>query len=153
MALSLDWCSISELCIVSGDIPQDVADKLLKYHIIPMTPTRGMMGAPLTASQKSGYRPEWYEKNRGRSGLSQHCFKDRGGVIGKGAVDWTTQDLGDLEKLYSYMCQFTPYTRICIYRKNGFIHADYKNDIKDRWAYTCASPTSNWVRVKQLPNI
>ncbi len=141
------WCSISELCIVGDSVPLDVVDKILQFHIIPMTPVRGFLGFPITASQRSGYRPKWYELQRGRSGLSQHCFED------KGAMDWTTPEQKNLNKLFEAICKFTPYTRVCIYPNNGFIHADYKNGVKDRWTYKCASPISQWERVTKLPNI
>ena len=137
----LSWCTVSELSIVNTDIPLAVADKLIKYHISPMTFVRESLGDPITASQRSGYRPKWYEINKGRSGNSQHTFED------KGAVDWTTT--GDMKKLLQLIIDFTTYTRICYYPNNRFIHCDYKNPV-ERWEYVCKSPTSKWERVGKI---
>lgn len=139
--MNLIWCTISELSIVNTDIPLIVADKLIRYHIAPMTPVRAELGAPVTASQRSGYRPRWYELQKGRSGNSQHCFND------KGAIDWTTG--GDINELLALIIKYTDYTRICYYPNNKFIHCDYKNT-HERWLYKCKSPTSKWERVKKL---
>ena len=153
MSLLLQWCTISELCILNNPIPLSVADKILKYHISPMTPVRGFLGFPVTASQRSGFRPKSYELGRGRSGGSQHTFEDDGEIVGRGAVDWTTPEPKDLKKLFDAICKFTPYTRVCIYPSNGFIHCDYKNEVKDRWTYKCSSPVGAWERVAKLPSI
>ena len=134
------YFSISELCIVSKEIPQHVANKLLRYHIWPMQEIRKELDMPVYASQASGYRPEWYEKARGRSGNSQHCFK------GKGAVDWSSYDMDGLLKL---LLDKSEYTRICLYENNRFIHCDYKRD-DGRWFYTCESPTSKWKLIHKI---
>lgn len=128
------YFSISELCITPKEIPQDVANKLLLYHIWPMQEIRKELGFPIWASQSSGFRPEWYELARGRSGNSQHCFD------GKGAIDWTG---ADMERLLVAIVDLSPYTRICYYQNNRFIHCDYKRD-DGRWFYTAKSPTSKW---------
>lgn len=130
------YFTLSELCIITGTIPQEVADKLLRHHIWPMNPVREKLGHPIIASDNSGYRPKYYEKARGRSGNSQHCFE------GKGAVDWTTT--GDIKKLILLIMQHTDYTRICYYPNNGFVHCDYKHEGPDRQYFECASPTSAW---------
>ena len=134
------YFTVSELCIVSRDVPLDVADKLLKYHIWPMNEIRKELGTPIWASESSGYRPKWYEKQRGRSGKSQHCFE------GKGAVDWTAYRITELLKL---LLDKSPYTRICYYPNNRFIHCDYKAT-DGRWFYTCESPISQWKLQHQL---
>lgn len=135
------YFSISELCINPKDIPLKVADKLLKYHIQPMNELRKELGSPVWASQSSGYRPEWYEKARGRSGNSQHCFH------GKGAIDWTAYRISDLLKL---LLDKSPYTRICLYENNRFIHCDYRREADDRAFYTCESPTSKWKLIHKI---
>jgi hypothetical protein len=134
------YFSLSELCITPKEIPQKVADKLLKYHVWPMNELRKELDSPVWASQSSGYRPEWYEKQRGRSGNSQHCF------VGKGAVDWTAYRISDLLKL---LLDKSSYTRICLYENNRFIHCDYKRD-DGRWFYTCESPTSQWKLIHKI---
>ena len=117
-------------------MPQDVADKLLQHHIWEMNPVREAIDAAILASDNSGYRPKHYEKSRGRSGNSQHCFE------GKGAVDWTTR--GDIKDLLKLIMKMTGYTRICYYPNNKFIHCDYKHEGPDRQYFECASPTSAW---------
>ena len=69
---------ISEFNISGEDIPEEVADKLLHYHILPMQKVRDILGIPITASEKSGYRSEKWEHSKGRSGNSQHTFRARG---------------------------------------------------------------------------
>jgi uncharacterized protein YcbK (DUF882 family) len=138
------YFDLSELCITKTDIPQDVADKLLEYHIWVMQRVREKFGAPIYASHASGWRPEWYEKQRGRSGKSQHCFK----ADSKGAVDWTAKNL---KKLLEHIIEMTPYSRICYYPRNHFIHCDYKYEEKGRFLYICDSPTSKWEQVRKLP--
>jgi len=114
-----NYFTISELCISDEDIPQHVADKLLKHHILQMNVVREKLGAPIWASQNSGYRPYTWEIARGRSGRSQHTFGD------KGAVDWTCSDLKELFKL---LLEHTSYTRIAVYPSDegNFIHCDHK---------------------------
>lgn len=135
------YFSISELCITPKEIPLSVADKLLKYHIHPMNALRAELGYPVWASQSSGFRPEWYELQRGRSGKSQHCFLE------KGAIDWTSYRINDLLKL---LLDKSNYSRICYYENNRFIHCDYKNEEKGRFFYTCSSPTSKWKLIHKI---
>lgn len=115
-----NYFTISELCInQSKDVPLHVADKLLKYHILPMNKVRDELGAPIYASQRSGYRSIQWEIAKGRSGQSEHTF------IGKGAIDWTA---GDLLELFKLILKHTNYTRIAVYPdgSGSFIHCDYK---------------------------
>lgn len=131
--------SLTELCITNNDLPLDIADKLLKYHITPMVAVRKALNAPITASLKSGYRPVEYEKSKGRSGNSQHTFQ------GKGAIDWTAADLDKLEKL---IIKHTDYTRIARY--NSFIHCDYKPTADGKRQYFTSGADSRWVFVKNV---
>lgn len=110
------YFTISECCITDDPVPQDVADKLLRYHIVPMSRVREAYGAPIYASAKSVYRPVSYEKSKGRSGRSQHCFR------GKGAGDWSAQDM---KKLLEMIAIGTDYTRIAYYPGRRFFHCDY----------------------------
>jgi hypothetical protein len=122
---------ISELCIdKTKQVPQLIADKILLHHIVVMNPVREALGEPIYVSQHSGWRPEEWEKARGRSGLSQHCFKGNS----LGAVDWTIGGVdkhevdGDFESLFKLIVMLTPYTRIAVYPDARFIHCDYKAD-------------------------
>ena len=114
----------------SKEIPVDVADKLYIYHIIPMNNVRLELDEPVTASAKSGYRPEEYELSKGRSGKSQHTFK-YDWKRGSGAVDWTCKDFEkNRDRFLNLIIKHTKYTRICVY--DTFIHCDYKDTINDR---------------------
>lgn len=126
-----NYFKISELCIdKSKDVPQEIADKLLTYHIIPMNKVRHELGLAVWASQDSGWRPKEWEIRRGRSGKSQHCF------IKKGAVDWTCDDIKELFKL---ILKHTEYTRIAVYPDAKFIHCDYAATERQLFLSTNAS--------------
>lgn len=128
---------ISEFNISGKNIPEDVADKILKYHISPMIEVRNEMNVPIWASQKSGYRSVSWEKSRGRSGNSQHTFK------GKGATDWTCEDFSNLKyDLLKSIITNTSYTRIAIY--NTFIHCDYKNTNSGERELFKSDSSSRW---------
>lgn len=111
---------LSEFNISGEDIPQSVADKILHKHILPMQPVREELDIPVYPSLKSGYRSVVWEKKHGRTGSSQHTFKENG------AVDWTCNDFEKRkDTLLESMIKHTDYTRFAIYA--SFIHADYKN--------------------------
>lgn len=128
--------NISEFNISGKDIPQDVADKILHYHILPMQPVRNELGYWITASENSGYRSEEWEKSRDRSGNSQHTFKV------KGAVDWTCEHFSkNKDEFLKAIIKHTNYTRIAVY--NTFIHCDYKPTGGKRQLFT-SDASSNW---------
>ena len=134
------YFTISELCIIDDDLPQKVADKLLRYHIEPMCHVRDSLGSAIYASQNSGYRPVSYEKKKGRSGNSEHCFK------GKGAVDWRADNM---KKLIKLIIEQTDYTRICFYPDKGFVHCDYKANDGKRYYYE-SDNQNNWTFIKYI---
>ena len=110
---------ISEFNISGEPIPEDIADKILEYHIVPMQMVRIIMGIPMWPSQKSGYRSKEWELSKGRSGNSQHTFQ------GLGATDWTCRDFpNNKEEFLKEIRENTDYTRMAIY--DTFIHCDYK---------------------------
>jgi len=128
--------TISEFNISEQPIPEDIADKILKYHILPMQDVRNEFGRALIVSDKSGYRPVWWEKARDRSGNSQHCFH------GKGAVDWTCRDFKKYKnKLLDLIIKHTGYTRIAVY--GTFIHCDYKATDGKRYIFS-STKRSKW---------
>lgn len=130
-----NYFTLSECCIdKSKDIPQDIADKLLKYHIVPMNKVREKLGKPVWPSQDSGWRPLEWELSRGRSGKSQHTFQ------GKGAIDWTAEDLGELFEL---ILRYTDYKRIAVYPDAHFIHCDMNSN--DRQLFLSTN-NSVWTR-------
>lgn len=129
--------NISDFNISGEPIPEDVSDKILKWHIIPMQRVRNVLGIAIWASQKSGYRSKTWELSKGRSGNSQHCF------IGKGAVDWTCINFqANKNKLLKQIIEQTSYTRVALY--NSFIHCDYKQTSSgERELYT-STANSEW---------
>lgn len=150
MKLKLNF-NISEFNISGKDIPQQVCDKLLHKHILPMHPVREELGISITASLKSGYRsPEW-ELAHKRNGTSQHCFGQK--LNGKfdpkedGAVDWTCFEFpNNKDKLLASMIKHTDYTRMAVYK--GFIHGDYKPTPSGRREVYTSDAASNWKFLK-----
>lgn len=123
------FATLKELIITQPKtINLDIADKLYQFHIIPMQKVREDLGVWVTASEKSGYRPKWWELLKNRSGNSQHIFKDEW-INGSGAVDWTCKDFkNNKDKFLELIIKHTNYTRICVY--STFIHCDYKSENK-----------------------
>ena len=134
---------ISEFLIVpSSHVPIHVANMIWQHHILPLQVVRNAIEQPIIISKSSGYRPLDYEISKGRMGSSQHCFGEfetsRFNPNHKGAVDlrYTPELLKELK-------QNSPYTRICYYPNNGFIHCDYATE--DRNYYEADSPSGRWV--------
>lgn len=141
------FTDIEKCCVGVADVPQKIMTKLIKYHLNPMDLVREDVGFAIWASQNSGFRPYNWEKARGRSGGSQHCFgQKRSGVIdpnAKGAVDWTCTKFKENHlKLLKSMLENTDYTRFAIY--DGFIHADYKKTFRDRREIYTSTALSDW---------
>lgn len=131
------YFELSEFVITGETIPVDVANKIIHYHMLPLNDVRAHLGRAIWPSQNSCYRPVSWEKKRGRSGRSQHCF------LGKGAVDLTWS--GDIDELLHALIEFTDYTRMAIYYDNRrpFIHCDYKSDDGKRYIFK-STPNSKW---------
>ena len=123
----MNWFKLSEFNISGQAIPEDVADKIYLYHIIPGNRVRDKLGLPMWPSENSGYRPRWWELHRGRSSDSQHVFK------AKGAVDWNCKDFHQNHwLLLKFLIEETEYTRFAIYPT--FIHCDYAIQ-GERWVF------------------
>ena len=141
------YFSISELCISGDTVPLDVADKLLKHHILPMSKVREELGSPVfcTTSEglHSGYRSLEWEHSKGRSGGSQHTFQ------GKGAIDWRCGDFQEnKDRLLELIIEHTDYTRMAIY--NSFIHCDYKPTADGKRQLFTSTASSQWTFVKNV---
>ena len=135
------YFSISEFCINRANVPQYIADAILKYFIIPLSVVSEMYGAPIYVSRKSGWRPVTWEQQKGRRGKSQHCFIDVW-PDGLGAVDLTAKDI---KKLLEYLVKYSSFTRICYYPNHNFIHCDYKPDSRGkRVLFICYNPKGKW---------
>lgn len=130
---------ISDFNISGEPIPQEIADKILQYHLLPMEKVKKELGINIYPSLKSGYRSLKWEKKKGRSGNSQHTFK------AEGATDWTCDDFEENKSaLLTAMINLTEYKRFCFY--NSFIHADYAG--LDRWVFN--NTANGWERQYQI---
>jgi len=129
---------ISDLIISGKNVPIEIADKILEYHIKPMEHVQKYHEGDITCSQRSGYRPPIYEKKKGRSTTGQHCF------IEKGATDWTTN--GDLNDLLDMIIENTDYTRLTIYIESNFIHSDYKKTDGYVHLYKYSVEQRDWIK-------
>jgi hypothetical protein len=107
--------------------PLDVLEKIFRYHIVPLNPIRHELKMPIHVSKNSGYRSVEYERLKGRSGNSEHTFKDMG------AVDLTC---ADMNALFNLLVKFSPYRRIAIYKEQNFVHCDYKGTAKQIYINT-----------------
>lgn len=129
---------LSDFNITGKPIPPDVADKIVEYHLLPlMQIDKENEDLGIFVSANSGYRPRWYELERGREGNSQHCF------YGKGAVDLSCKDFKDNKwHLLGLLVDCTEYSRFAVY--DTFIHVDYAL-LTERWVYD-----SKWIKQYQL---
>ena len=122
---------LTDFNISSQPMPEHVVDMIQLYHHYPLYRVNECSLLNVYPSANSGYRPFWWEKARGRSGTSQHCFGERNdGTFNKknkGATDITCDDFANNKaELFEALKDYTNYTRLCMY--NTFIHADYKNE-------------------------
>ena len=135
--------NISEFNISGDPIPEDVADKILHKHILPMQPVRDELGVPMFPSLKSSYRSEKWEHEHERSGESQHVFD------GDGATDWTCKDFKEhKQQLFDLIIEYTEYTRIAIYET--FIHCDYKKTSSGKRQIFKSNSKSKWKLIQEI---
>lgn len=140
--------TLDEFNLTGAEIPARIQKAIEQHHIAVMNPVRDELGAAITISKKSGYRPEAYERSKKRSGNSSHTFKIQlKDPEGKGAADYTADDI---EKLLELMISKTPFSRICYYPNNKFIHADYCFENRGRRLFHAASPSAEWKFIKHL---
>lgn len=135
------YFTYQEFCITPDPVPVDVADKILKYHFLPLSLVRYTMSAPVYISNNSGYRPVWWEFEHGRDGSSQHTFSYLG------AADVTA---GDMVRLLHRLATLTEYCRICYYPNKNFFHVDYKGG--ERKYFICHD-NRNWIGVWGLDEL
>jgi hypothetical protein len=122
--LPINYFSLEEFLIVAkGPVPNDVLNKIVRYHWLVLNDIRTKLGIPIRISANSCYRPRQYEIKQGRSGKSEHTFSDDSW----GAVDLTC---ADMNKLFNLLKSDSPYRRICVYKEKNFVHCDYKGNEK-----------------------
>jgi len=147
----------SDLCIDDKPVPQNIIDKIVNYHIVPMSVVRHYFGKPIfckdSKGKKSGFRPYRWEILRNRSGKSQHTFgQGKNGIINpkdKGAVDWRCRGFqSDKDELLKLIMEHTEYTRIAIY--NHFLHCDYKPTSDGKRQLFKSSDNSEWTFIKNF---
>lgn len=140
--LKLDL-KVSDFNISGEPIPEDICDKIVTFHILPLQSVRNHVQFELKVSDNSGYRSVAWEISKGRSGNSQHTFKD------KGAVDLTCDDFdNNKNKLLNALIEFSNYTRIAMY--NSFIHCDYKETASGKREFYNSNSASEWDFVKYV---
>lgn len=128
--------TIPELLIVPDmKLSAFEANELMK-HAVFLSKVREESGKPLYISQRSGYRPKWYERKKGRSGNSEHATFDQ--------EDRGATDLIYNKKQFQLIWDSDFYTRICYYPNNNFIHCDRKPIDGELQYFECESPTSKW---------
>lgn len=131
-----NWFKISDFNISGEPIPEDVADKILIHHIIPLNKVRSAIQIPVWPSAKSGYRSLAWEKARGRKGNSQHVFR------AEGATDVTCEDFDENKYvLLEALIKCTEYRRFALY--DDFIHCDYAG--LQRWVFN-----DEWERMYRI---
>jgi len=134
-----NYFKISDFIIdLKRHVPFEIMKSIYKDHLSQANKIREAYGDPVWISKNSCYRSEQYEKEKGRSGNSQHTFKDI--TDGKrGACDYTAHNI---DKLLQAIIEHSEYKRICYYPKSGFIHCDYNsmqrqlfNDYGNGWEF------------------
>lgn len=141
---------ISDFCISNVDIPEDIADRILLYHLMPMNAVQDATPFDVYPSysvkgQPSGWRPYFWEIARGRSGGSQHTFGQRKSVVldQKGACDITCEDFSqNVDYLLDALIEKTDYIRFAVYKT--FIHADYKDTHNGKRLIFDSNRSSKW---------
>lgn len=136
---------VSEFCITDDPLPIRVADMMLNYHIVPLSRVRGELQNPVYISKNSGYRPVWYEKEKGRSGQSAHTYNVET-TTGKGASDVTADNIN---ALFKSLCSMTNYTRIAYYPDGNFYHCDYE-PVKGGGRHYFENTENGWKWIKEI---
>lgn len=124
--------TFSDLCIVPDPIPQDIADALYLYHLLPIKKVEARLKTRVYPSEKSVWRTRGHELSQNRDGSSQHTFEEVH-EHGRGAGDWTSA--APLKELRDALIAETNYRRIAVYYDSGFIHCDYKDPDNARALY------------------
>lgn len=134
---------LSEFNVSGVEIPKSVVNRIKNFHAVPMQKIREIYGKPITVSERSGYRPKWWEVMRGRSGNSQHTYYG----TSKGATDWTVDDFEENKDAFlELILEHTQYTRIALY--GTFIHCDYKS-VEPLKRVLYKNTPQGWQRVKE----
>lgn len=101
--------------LIDGIMPnEDIRRRIYYYHMLPLERIRKVYKKPILISKRSGFRPVSWELSHGRSGSSQHTFKERG------AVDVVCDSV-----LLELLFLSGEYNRIIYYPNEGFAHCDY----------------------------
>ena len=133
--------------------PPDLWPVIRDAYILPLQTLWYLEGIALIPSLHSCYRPKWYERSKGRSGNSLHCFP--AGTLG--ACDITLADGAPVIHVLDRVIEELPFRRICVYRGHNFLHVDYgeqgrrSGDRRSLWE--CATITGQWVRRSDLPEL
>lgn len=142
--------------ITGEPLPLHVWDIVRANYIAPLRELLRVHGVALVPSIAPGavsgscYRPPAYEKRKGRSGSSLHCFP--GGSLG--ACDLVMMGGGVITPAaLAALRTSSPFMRVCYYPRNGFAHVDYGGPGVTRVGrgfYNCVSPAAAWQYVGPL---
>lgn len=136
--------------ITGEPLPPYVWDIVRASYIAPLRELLRVHGVALVPSVAPGavsgscYRSPTYEKSKGRSGSSLHCFP--GGSLG--ACDLVMMGGGVVTpSAIAVLRAASPFMRVCHYPKNGFVHVDYGGPGVTRVGrnfYTASAPAAAW---------
>jgi len=116
-------------------VPVEVQDKILEFHLYPLSFLRWDIDCPIIISLRSAFRPVEHEIEKGRSGNSEHCFK------GLGASDITSPQF---KKMVKRLLDLEIYDRLILYPDNNFVHGDY-SDVGDKYGLNYERQGISWV--------
>lgn len=147
-----EYARTERWCITGQPPPKRIADILQAHYIRPLLRLADETGHLFDVSGGSGYRTREWELSKRRSGNSLHCFP----VESLGACDLLPPKGLDIFQAGELLVQHMGFRRVCVYPRNGFIHADYARhkipgERKRAQRYMCKSPTSDWLRVPTFP--
>ena len=130
-----------------------IIDKIVKYHLNPINEINKTFIERIYPSVKSSFRSYLWEKSKGRSGASQHCFGENKDLkVNKdalGATDWTCDNINRFKpQLLDALIKGTNYTRLCVY--NTMIHGDYKPTEGGKRRLYNINSNGGWVFVKEI---
>lgn len=130
------YFDFSEFLITDLIEPSAIISQNILEYIHFLNPIRHESGVPMIVSKRSGYRPKWWEKQKKRSGKSQHTTFT---IPHRGAVDLVYQ--WDQFKMV-FDAPF--FTRICYYPHENFYHCDRKPTDGKRLYFECKNPSDGW---------
>lgn len=139
-----DWTITRELP------PPHIWPAIRDGYILPLQTLWYLEGIALVPSLHSCYRPPSYERSKGRSGNSLHCFP----AGSMGACDITLSDGRPVIEVVDRVIEELPFRRIVVYHGHNFLHVDYgepgRRSGERRSLWACSAINGSWVRQSWL---